>query len=63
MSIDRESELIELIGKYAKQEPLLSISELLILRREKYRDKLESQNDEEKRGRAKECKDLLQFIS
>ena len=38
------------------------ILELLRIKRERYRDKLESGGSDEIRGRSKECKDLIEIL-
>ena len=38
------------------------ILELLRIKRERYRDKLESMENEEIRGRSKECRDLVAIL-
>ncbi len=58
----REGVLMELLQSYTGQEVAGLVVELLTIRRERYRDKLERQESPEHRGRAKECKDLLQIF-
>lgn len=62
MSEYREPALEEQLVLRKHQEGLTAMIELLQLRRERYRDKLESTENPEMRGRAKECKDLLQIF-
>lgn len=62
MSEKREIE-IETYLESNKHTPMaVQLVELLRLRREKYRDKLENTEDGVVRGRAKECKDLLHIL-
>lgn len=63
MNRDRESELLELLSPYKGQGVLNHVTELLTLRRERHRDRLEKAEEAEFRGRAKECKDLIQLFS
>lgn len=63
MDKEREAELVNILDAYKGQEILARISELLSLRRERHRDKLESEENTVVRGRAKECKDLLYILS
>jgi hypothetical protein len=63
MSKEREAKILETLEPYRQQETLRLVVELLTLRRERHRDRLESEESEELRGRAKECKDLLSFLS
>lgn len=62
MDKPRETVIEEFLLAHAGGEVLMYMAELLTIRREKWRDKLEGQNNDEHRGRAKECKDLLQII-
>ena len=62
MSADREHELTELLRERRDTEPMRMLSELLTLRRERCRDKLENRDDSEVRGQAKECKFLIEKI-
>lgn len=57
---EREPEILERLKTH--QEATKLFSELLAIRRERHRDKLEKGEDNEVRGRAKECKDLLQLL-
>ncbi len=63
MSKEREGEIIDALKGYGASEVTRLISELLSLRRERHRDRLETDDAPEVRGRAKECKDLLQIFS
>lgn len=60
--LTREQELEEYIHNHRHSEVGIFVRELLALRREKYRDKLEGANSDELRGRAKECKDMLNIL-
>jgi len=60
---DRKSEIIKKLEVYKQSEALRLVVELINLRRDKYRDKLESAENSEARGRAKECKDLSRIFS
>ena len=60
--MDRMSELRDRIKLYSDGEAMVILKELLRLRREHYRDRLESTDSAEVRGRAKECKDLLSLF-
>ena len=57
---EREQEILERLRPH--QEAMQLFSELLTVRRERHRDKLEKGEDSEVRGRAKECKDLIQVL-
>lgn len=63
MSDNREADIIEVLRTYKHSEVVTLITELFSIRRERYRDKLESSEQEQVRGRAKECKELLQLFS
>ena len=63
MSREREAVVIEALTERKFQEGLILMAELLTLRRERHRDRLEGSEDPVARGRAKECKDLLRFLS
>jgi len=63
MSDNREADIIELLRAYKQSEVSMLYSELFSIRRERYRDKLESSEQEQVRGRSKECKELLQLFS
>lgn len=60
--MDRMSELRERLKLYSDGEALLMLRELLQLRREHYRNLLESTDSAEVRGKAKECRDLLSLF-
>ena len=63
MSRDREAELLELIEGQKQLSLVSTFKELLSLRRERYRNKLEAEENPLARGRAKECKDLIELLS
>ena len=63
MSKDREVEIAEILSNSKHMELYILCKELFTLRRERHRDKLERQEDNQLRGRALECKDLLQIFS
>ena len=56
-------ELASALASRKHEETVRIFCEYLALRREKHRDKLESGGNEEIRGRAKECKDLLSIFA
>jgi hypothetical protein len=62
MSKEREAELVETLQSYKHTEAHRLIGELVALRRERHRGTLESSDNPDARGRAKECKDLLQIF-
>lgn len=59
---DRVSELTEQLNMLKHQEPVRLLVELLKIKREKYRDRLERGEDDLSRGKALECKALLQIL-
>ena len=63
MSREREAEIIETLESYKGQPTLSLVTELLVLRRSRHRDKLENDLNPINGGRSKECKDLLQILS
>ena len=63
MSEDREAQLVEIITAFKHSETARAVVELLTLRREHYRDRLEASENAEVRGKSKECKDLIQLFS
>ena len=63
MSTEREVQLEETIMACKYSEGVAAFLELLTIRREKHRDKLEASDSPEIRGRAKECKDIFQLFS
>lgn len=63
MSKEREYEIEKQLEAHKHQSVPVLIKELLTLRRERHRDKLENGENVDVRGRAKECKDLLQILS
>lgn len=62
MSEERELHLEDIIKTYKTSEGLSAICELLTLRREEYRNKLEKRGDDEVRGKALLCKELIQLL-
>jgi hypothetical protein len=62
MSKDREASIIERLESFRGQEMFSLVGELLSIKRERYRDCLEREERAEVRGKAKECKDLLQIF-
>jgi hypothetical protein len=63
MSREREAELVEILNAYKGQEVLSRVLELFTIRRERFRDRLENEENAEMRGRAKECKEMIQIFS
>lgn len=63
MSEDRQVQLEETIKAHKHGEVASAFAELIALRREMYRDKLEKAENEQIRGKSLECKDLLQLFS
>jgi hypothetical protein len=63
MNSEREAELIEIIEGQKHLSLAVAFKELLSLRRERYRTKLEAEENPLARGRAKECKDLTELLS
>lgn len=59
----KEDELIVELSRFKGSDCLNLVTKLMTSRREKYRDKLESAESPEIRGRAKECKDLIRLFS
>lgn len=62
MSKDKEEELVQKIKTCGQSEAVRAFRELFTLRRERHRDRLESEESAEVRGKAKECRDLLQLF-
>lgn len=62
MSKDREGDLIQRLKALGRTESGTVLREILALRRERYRDRLESEESAEVRGKSKECRDLLQLF-
>lgn len=58
-----EQEIMDRLSAVSHTEGVRLVVELLKARRHRYRDKLESMETEEIRGRSKECKDLIAFLS
>jgi hypothetical protein len=63
VSKEREAQIVEQLEPYRQQQVLKLVSELLQIRRERHRDRLEREEHAESRGAAWECKALLQFLS
>jgi len=63
MSKEREVELLDIIESQKHLALGAAVKELLSIKRERYRDKLESGEDQVARGRSKECKDLMALLS
>lgn len=63
MSNEREEKIRETLASYGPSDVKSLVLELVTLRRERHRSKLENQESSEVRGRAKECKDLIQIFS
>jgi len=63
MNDNREAELEEKLSSLQRSETAKLMVELLQIRRENWRTKLEGQESDQVRGRAKECKDLIQIFS
>ncbi len=61
--MNSEEKLIEKLNSYKGSDCLNVVIDLLKLRREKHRDKIENTESSEIRGRAKECKDLIRQFS
>ena len=59
---ERENEIEDRLALLRHTEVATLTAELLKLRRERHRDKLEGSEDPVMRGRAKECKDLLHIF-
>lgn len=59
---DREKELRDVIGRKPHVELVMELRELLELRLSRYKDGLIATNDDLMRGRAMECRDLLEKI-
>lgn len=62
MNDDREAEILETLGHLKHTEAAVLITELLTLRRKRYRDRLEKEENGEVRGKAQECRDLLHIF-
>lgn len=62
MSKEREAEICEILSNLKHTEAAVLIQELLYLRRERYRDRLEKEDSGEIRGKAQECKDMLHIF-
>lgn len=62
MPREREGEISDQLMLHKHTEPVKLMLELFAIRRERHRDRLESEENPEIRGRAKECKDILSFL-
>jgi len=63
MDRGNESELIKQLEVHKMSDPIKLLEKLLTLRREQHRDSLESQENPVKRGKAQECKWLIELLS
>lgn len=64
MSKKREAEIADELTAYRAQHTLVLVTELLSLRRERFRDRLERRDDMNLyAGKAQECKDLIDLLS
>lgn len=59
---ERIAEIEELLRRHKESEPMRLVIELYTLKRERYRNRLEEEESDQVRGRAKECKDFLQIF-
>ena len=57
-----EQEIMDRLELFKHSEGVRLVYDLLLLKREKYRDKLESMESDEIRGRSKECRDLIAIL-
>ena len=62
MSKEREAELEDNLANLKHQETAKIIVELLAIRRERYRDRLEKEENAVFRGKAQECSELIQLF-
>ena len=62
MDREREAELKDLLISQKHQEGVAAFIELLAIRREQHRDRLEREEDAVVRGKSQECKALLQIF-
>ena len=62
MSKERIKEIQDILVSYKDMESIILLREMIALRREQHRNRLEGEESAEVRGRAKECKDLLQLF-
>jgi len=62
MTRDKMQDLEDFIVLNKQTQLGLAFRDFLLLRREVHRDKLEGANNDEIRGRAKECKDILNIL-
>jgi len=59
---EREAEIEDLLMVYKAAEPIQLLLELLQLRRDRHRDRLEDSENAEVRGKSQECKALIQLF-
>ena len=59
---ERIKEIQDILVSYKDMESMILLREMITLRREQHRNRLEGEKSSEVRGRAKECKDLLQLF-
>lgn len=59
---EREYELKGLINMHKDSEIAGYFKELLILKRERFRNLLEREENPEARGKAQECRDLIELL-
>lgn len=63
MSREREEQIEESLNSFISPEVRSLVIELLQLRRERWRDKLEKEESNQIRGKSLECKDLLDIFA
>jgi hypothetical protein len=63
MSNNPEISIYARLKAHAGQDAVVLLQQVLIERREEYRDQLEKNENPEIRGKAKECRDLLAIFS
>ena len=63
VSKERIKEIQDILASYKDMESMILLRELIMLRREQHRNRLEGEESAEVRGRAKECKDLIQIFT
>lgn len=56
-------DVLDVLDVHKGSPALMAIQDLLRAKLNQYKDKLVSGNDDEIRGRAKECKELLSILS
>lgn len=62
MDQEREQEIVNRLAELRHSEVATLLTEYLMARREKYRDQLERVNSDELRGKAQECRNVLQLF-